>query len=258
MNHTMTTLEIGGLGLLAREAHWFDMSQLFTIPLEVRDFGHEMAMRGLLYLPHDKVVYWFGDTNAEAALACERLQINGRPAIRVNVAIKRDEDTGILFPAFYLMTDVKKGDGDQGSCVVTADDAAVWVQACGSIDEAREITRPAGRWIAQICGALLSPDMETERIGPAQRVIDRQVARGARPAIVYRLLKIKPNLKEEIRLAIASGIAQRKHPKLHWRRGHIRDLSGGARQRLVPIPPCIVGSKREGMVIKDYALAGKS
>lgn len=38
-------------------------------------------------------------------------------------------------------------------------------------------------------------------------------------------------------------------PRMHWRRGHIRNLMDGKR---IPVSPCIVGASENGILLKEY------
>lgn len=80
-----------------------------------------------------------------------------------------------------------------------------------------------------------------------ERLNKKRRAGGKQPLLSFKTLRIKvPN-----RSVVGPDLGgSHSSPRLHLRRGHIRQLSG---QRQVWVQSCVVGSAH-GLVVKDYAL----
>lgn len=244
MEHTRQALIAAGLRHFANEAHWFDCGSLFSVPKEVRDFGREMAARNLFEIPYDKTILWFpgaaGD-DSEFAVLMDKTRVDVRKAVRLRFVQKLGEGrSGLLrFPIFILE------DGD----IATTPDA----HATEGFAESYETLRWAIGLTMEFQGALISREVQQVRGGPSDRNRQRAIQLGREPGIIFHTLVLDQALRAEVAAAAATGTV-RAAPKLHWRRGHFRDLSGGKGERLVPVAPAIVGSKAAGMVLKDYRL----
>jgi hypothetical protein len=70
------------------------------------------------------------------------------------------------------------------------------------------------------------------------------------PFFEYRTLVIDPNKPREVGPYLGTH-GLRRPPKLHLRRGHIRHLRSGNKTW---VSPAMIGSKRRGMVLKDYEI----
>jgi hypothetical protein len=68
------------------------------------------------------------------------------------------------------------------------------------------------------------------------------------PLFSFRTLHIKTNRSIAVN---GQGGPERAGPRLHFRRGHIRRLP----DKLVWVQPCMVGSLKNGMVMKDYEVS---
>jgi len=85
---------------------------------------------------------------------------------------------------------------------------------------------------------------------PAPRFINRQrAAKGKHPLEPYHVLTL--NLAETRRRTAGIALGSHESPRLHWRRGHWRQL---APERRVWVRKCLVGDPDKGFVAKHYAL----
>ena len=82
---------------------------------------------------------------------------------------------------------------------------------------------------------------------PPKLINQKRLKKGKVPFFEYKTLHIKQERKEK------NNIKKGTHnsPRLHLRRGHIRKLYDG---RKIWITACLVGNKKNGMIIKDYKL----
>lgn len=253
MEHTRQGLIAAGLRAFAHEAHWFDCSVLHTVPTEVRDFGRDMLSRSMVKLPYPKTILWFGleKTDTEAAGECAILLVeqetNGRPSVLQRCIWSAGHDQSAMsYPIYQFL--------DTGDIAVSES----WNRVAGPDirqDKTYKMAIEMMRWVGDFQGAMLSKECDAIRSGPSNRQVERAKRLGREAAIVFHTLKLSPWLQQKVDEARASGL--RASPRLHWRRGHFRDLSDGQRQKLVAIPPCVVGAKERGVVIKDYALEAK-
>jgi hypothetical protein len=242
MEHTRRGLVAAGLERFSREAHWFDCTALFDVPKEVRDFGRDMAARGYFDLPYQKTIFWWGRAagGPEVALLLDQVSLANGQMVRARVIAEADDEQSMLLPTIY----VEKETGNIGI------DGTV--HATPGYELAYSYAKQVLIFGTEMLGALLSRDTEIVRVGPSEKRISKAIAAGRDPGVVLHTLILKPWLRQEVE---AAKQGTRASPRLHWRRGHYRDLSGGAKERLIPIPPCIVGSKEAGMVVKDYSLS---
>lgn len=72
--------------------------------------------------------------------------------------------------------------------------------------------------------------------------------KGKPPIFSFRTLVVDPSA---VRIPGGALGADRTAPRLHWRRGHVRRLSGG---RVTMVRPCLVGDGHKGFVAKDYEI----
>lgn len=85
----------------------------------------------------------------------------------------------------------------------------------------------------------------------APRWLNAERAKKGKPPIIsYHTLAI--DLAQARLPGIRSVGGSHASPRLHWRRGHIRNLANG---KVSIVSPCLVGSPERGIVHKDYALA---
>lgn len=86
---------------------------------------------------------------------------------------------------------------------------------------------------------------------PAPRFInEKRMKKGKAPFYTYKTLHIKIGDNENAQTVPGSG--SHASPRMHLRRGHVRTLSDG---RKIWVQHCIVGSKDDGIVEKDYMLS---
>ncbi len=74
---------------------------------------------------------------------------------------------------------------------------------------------------------------------------------GKPPIFTYKTLHILAGARSGIHNKRDDNDEAKRSPRLHFRRGHIRRISG---DRMTLVQPCMVGDQRSGMVKKAYAL----
>lgn len=80
---------------------------------------------------------------------------------------------------------------------------------------------------------------------PPKLINQKRIKKGKVPFFEYKTLHVKQNKLEKNETKKGTH----NSPRLHLRRGHIRNLFDG---RKIWITSCLVGNKEKGMVIKDY------
>lgn len=99
--------------------------------------------------------------------------------------------------------------------------------------------------IAELCNVLTCTNVSTETICAPTKINKARARRGKLPFYEYKTLVIHENSHH--RVAGLGGT--HSAPRLHYRRGHIRRLSGG---RKTWVRPSMVGDRTRGFVDKDY------
>lgn len=89
------------------------------------------------------------------------------------------------------------------------------------------------------------------RTTPAPKMLNRKRHKKKRtPFFEYKTLVIDPD-KPRVVSPSLGGNRLRRSPKLHLRRGHIRRLRSGDKTW---VSPAMIGSKKRGIVLKDYEI----
>ncbi len=226
-----------------REAKVFDMTAVANLPSEILSFGGEIWERGLLRLPFEKVIFFahHKDHAGTILLAQEDHDGIGR---RIQTILfiphksAEEPDSHFLKYGAFLTEEVAVGipTGDSVTAFHHSDD---------------ETLEDIINLLCHYTGALLSRDCSTVRQGPSDRRLQRSIDQGRQPGtVIHRVV-----LGEALQRA-AEGAASGRHVRMHWRRGHFRDLSSGLRERLVAVSPCIVGSSEFGKVASWYQMKG--
>jgi len=81
-----------------------------------------------------------------------------------------------------------------------------------------------------------------------KKVNNRRKKKGKLPFFEYKTLHIQTSKKENKNKSGLSG-TDRRSPRVHLRRGHIRHLQSG---KTTWVQPCIIGSEENGVIDKDY------
>lgn len=103
----------------------------------------------------------------------------------------------------------------------------------------------------QLCQVLDCENIKTMMLRPSEKLNKKRLSAGKLPLYSYHLLRVEQGKKEN-----SSGRGPtHQSPRFHWRRGHIRRLSGGAKTW---VRPCTVGDSRLGLVDKDYIVGEAS
>jgi hypothetical protein len=95
-------------------------------------------------------------------------------------------------------------------------------------------------------GALAArKQLRTSTIAPKPAVAARRLKEGRSPWLTYTTVR----LPAPASVPTGEGSVARASPRMHWRRGHIRRVN----DKLIPIPPVLVGASEHGVVISNYA-----
>lgn len=104
--------------------------------------------------------------------------------------------------------------------------------------------------VAAMC-TLLECNNVVYRTWPAPRKLNmKRKKRRREPFFEYKTLVIDPN-KPRVVGPVLGPHRLRRSPKLHLRRGHIRRFRSGSKTW---VSPAMIGSKRRGMILKDYEI----
>jgi hypothetical protein len=87
-----------------------------------------------------------------------------------------------------------------------------------------------------------------ERPEAIARVNKKRALKGKLPLFSYKILEIVAPRTTAESSSEATG-SNRQSPRIHLRRGHIRRLATGSR---IWVNACVVGQKKQGIVVKDY------
>lgn len=268
-----------GCEKLLEDAVTFDFGSLFP-PQEHREFGLDLLSRRMLRLPYPVVFFSCGDgegadassqgkrfylaavvnkpTDEDMELIADALRKAGMPELETqkNIAAAKSIEDGTL----TVMRLVGAGDAGSLDALLPSADIkivghhpgnfeAVWWHIGlntkeGSKDtESLEADACAGAGVvAGLVSMLMSKDILKVSV-PAPDKLNKA-----------REKKGKPPIRDayEIRLKLGAGssaatpslgetINGRKSPRMHWRRGHYRRHHLD-RERLIPIPPCLVNA----------------
>lgn len=115
----------------------------------------------------------------------------------------------------------------------------------GSYDE---LCYHALKCVLSFSMALRCRDVIVHDCGPSPAIKRKREKRGLPPIIEFKKVTIKPELRGIYEAA--SKNFERNGPRLHFRRGHIRNLPQGKGQTYVS--PCWVGNAALGVVEKQY------
>lgn len=110
-------------------------------------------------------------------------------------------------------------------------------------NEAKDTATTSRRFLSY-CGLLNTRGVTARRFEPKKGLAEKRVRDGKLPWLGYSVIDVlKPSM-------IQSGDgANRSSPRAHYRRGHIRRLSGGT---ITTVSPCLVGAEHNGVVISSY------
>ncbi|MDH5528172.1 MAG: hypothetical protein OEY97_12790 [Nitrospirota bacterium] len=117
--------------------------------------------------------------------------------------------------------------------------------AGGSYERAVYDTTDELRAITELCAVLNCSNIETRTISPRRK---QGRGKNKRKLYEYRTLEVAPSSGRQTEPGQPSD---RRAPRIHLRRGHIRRLG---EDRTTWVQACMVGSKQAGMVVKDYAV----
>lgn len=121
------------------------------------------------------------------------------------------------------------------------------LQGNGEGQAPEEITMAVLQRVLAFTMALRCRDVIVHDCGPSPAIKRKREKRGLPPIIEFKKITIKPELRGVYETA--SKDFDRNGPRLHFRRGHIRNLSQGGQTY---VSPCWVGNAALGVIEKQY------
>ena len=228
-------------------AHKFDFgSQLQTIAEDnaLGDTATDFIQTGVFRLPFDDV-YYEGSVDVQAG----RMTFG----VAASVLVTNDEGhaiggDGILgFRPFVRRPDGAWVDtGVVGIVSPTADVDFHIIQDYALENEVTHLLNAAMGLILSGTIALQSKDTATDSVEAPAKLNSRRAKRGRPPIFEHRVVRVAPSRSGGPATAV---YGDRRSPRLHWRRGHVRTLFSGCK---VPVSACLVGSSELGFVAHDY------
>ena len=113
-------------------------------------------------------------------------------------------------------------------------------QYAQNMDTAGEATA-----IRQMCAVLNCSNIETKTVTPSPKLNRKRAKKGKQPFFEYKILEVVPQGAKKPHLG-----GTHASPRIHLRRGHIRRLP----EKQVWVQPCVVGEKKNGVIMKDYKI----
>jgi hypothetical protein len=106
----------------------------------------------------------------------------------------------------------------------------------------------AMRWTFVAIGLLSARGVDAPIVSPSKALNAARAKRGRPPIFEYRTIITGPTSPTSAGVAIGG---ERRSPRMHWRRGHVRTQSSGVKTM---VRPCLVGDLAAGAIAKDYAI----
>lgn len=218
----------------------FDFSQAMPTDEHI-DFGIEMLRMGAFRLPYGTVVLCFENELVVAQEDAAEDRLNGLRIIyymRLNTREGRAFALPILIANLFFPANGKNVIGR-----ISQDE---WLGAMPNGDELSPngLNRYQSQtsWcLDQILGAscmLKSKGVVTQVVEAPENLNKSRIAKGKPRIATFVKVKIDRHVATS-----EGGKSDRKSPKMHWRRGHFREISGG---RVIPVSPALVSAAHDG------------
>jgi hypothetical protein len=165
-------------------------------------------------------------TSAEKNLAKKMLKQSGVSSLKVSPIILRR----IFIPFGEI--------GKQQTVLLK--NKGMSVEYTQTIDTTAESTA-----IRQMCSVLNCSNVETKTVSPSKKLNKKRAQKGKQPLFEYKILEVTP---QSAKIPHMGG--SHASPRIHLRRGHIRRLP----EKQVWVQPCVVGEKKNGVIMKDYKI----
>lgn len=121
-------------------------------------------------------------------------------------------------------------------------------------DYAKAIDRVVGFTLGATA-LLLSKEITTEVVAVPAKLNKKREAKGRLPVRERRVIRIKPEHRAA-HAASAAGYGERASPRMHWRRGHFRQVR---EDLVIPIAPMIINANEGAKPLaKKYTVGGPS
>jgi len=103
--------------------------------------------------------------------------------------------------------------------------------------------------LLELCAVLNCSNIDTDTVHPPAKLNAKRERNGKLPYFEYKVLMVRDPAQGVTRAGFT--VTDRRHPRQHLRRGHIRRYQTG---KSVWINQMVVGSARDGIIQKDYAV----
>jgi len=109
--------------------------------------------------------------------------------------------------------------------------------------------------VEQAMMAMHCTNVRSVDVFPPPALNKKRQQQGKPPLFTYKTLHVLAGDRSASHDKRADDAEAKRSPRLHFRRGHIRRISG---DRMTWVQPCMVGDQRRGMVQKAYALVAQN
>lgn len=230
------------------------------------EFADEMMERGLFRLPFESVLYTGDAIPKTGILAGADVKNGALDGLLYFVIAPGIDNDGTPYSIPILVCQLDSRDHATGAPVALSKGTVDWA----SITKNPHSSRKTGRqWSEEDYGAgsekalrmimggtalMMSKDVETRTEAAPVKLNKRREEQG-RPLIrERRVVVIKPDRRASYANAAADFAGHKSSPRMHWRRGHFRNLRSGM---VIPVAPSIVNADPAVKPIaKQYRVEG--
>lgn len=195
------------------------------------EYGDSLIVSDLFQVPFDEILFEFADNN-----------INDRVVI---AGVKCDNEIAVIPYIGRGLT----WEGGRNFVIFLDLRSATWNFSKSYDSNNSHPLSGRQRQVADIFAAAIAMTLvdkfPSEEIKIPRRL--QKAREGKLPLFSYRVVMLDGLVKPRMDRG-----GTHASPAMHWRRGHLRNLS----DKMVPVAPCVVGSPENGIVEKDYDARG--
>ncbi len=213
------------------------------------EFADEMMERGLFRLPFESVLYT-GEAIPKTGILANQDFDGGDGLLYFIVGPATDRD-GAQYSIPILVCQLDDRDHATGATVPLSRGTVDWASITKNPHHSRKTGRQWGeedygagsekalRMIMGGTALMMSKDVETRTEDAPVKLNKRREEQG-RPLIrERRVVVIKPDRRASYANAATDFAGHKSSPRMHWRRGHFRNLRSGM---VIPVAPSIVNA----------------
>lgn len=247
--------------------HFFDFGA-FTPDDKICDFGRQLAEKGLLKLPFERVFYnshIFANTKDQ--LFALQGQHNIEPLLKLiphpDIMFEVENWSNIHAVLHdYTYNDISQGcvnlfiiessnrganGGGKYKAICYKDKRNIDWNDKNNVQKIHERSVERARaLIYEGTTTLISKSTLVAQKAIKNKNALRVQNNSQYPVFSWNTVTINPNHVKT--MAAATGQSTHASPRLHWRRGHFRRWKG----EFIPVAPCLVGCASNGIIQKDY------